>query len=109
VPSDSEALKAYMEERHLGQVELAREAGVSQSTVSRALSGAPLKHGRARSKLFTYAQLEDPNQQMPPKKGPQRVMTAFKRIWDGTEDHANAVAKIIDALEDLKPAKKKRG
>jgi hypothetical protein len=36
-------------------------------------------------------------------------MTAFKRIWDGTEDHANAVAKIIDALEDLKPAKKKRG
>jgi len=109
VPSDSEALKVFMEERHLGQVELASEAGVSQSTVSRALSGIPLKHGRARSKLFTYVQLKDPNQQMPPRKGPQRVMTAFKRIWDGTEDHANAVAKIINALEDLKPAKKKRG
>jgi len=109
VPSDSEALKAFMEEKHLGQTELARAAGVSQSTVSRALSGLPLKHGRARSKLFTYAQLKDPNQEVPPKKGPQRVMTAFHRIWDGTEDHANAVAKIIDALEDLKPVRKKRG
>ena len=109
VPSDSEALKAFMEDRHLGQVELARAAGVSQSTVSRALSGLPLKHGRARSKLFAYAQLTDPYQQVPPRKGPQRVMTAFHRIWDGTDDHANAVAKIIDALEDLKPARKKRG
>ena len=98
-----------MQERHLGQAGLGREAGVSQSTVSRALNGVPLRHGRSRSKLFTYAKIRDPNQQGPPKKGPQRVMTAFQRIWDGTEAHASAVARIIDALEDLKPANKKKG
>jgi len=109
VPSDSEALKSFMEEKHLGQVDLARKAGVSQSTVSRALSGFPLRRGRARSKLFIYAQIKDPERQVVPKKGPQRVMTAFQRIWDGTEAHASAVARIIDALEDLKPANKKEG
>lgn len=109
MPSDSEALQAFLDKNHLSQMELAKAAKVSQATVSRALSGVPLKHGRARAKLFTYAQLNGPSGQPPPKKGPQRVITAFKRIWDGTEAHATAVAKIIDALEDLKPVRKKRG
>jgi transcriptional regulator with XRE-family HTH domain len=98
-----------MEEKHLSQTGLAMAAKVSQSTVSRALSGLPMRHGAARSRLFTYAGISEPQQGVPPKKGPQRVLTAFQRIWDRTEAHAIAVAKIIDALEDLTPARKKRG
>jgi hypothetical protein len=45
---------------------------------------------------------------MPPKKGVQRVVTAFERIWDRTDEHAAAVARIIDALDDLRPVATKR-
>ena len=109
VQSVSSALRAFMKEKHLGQAKLAKQLKISQSTVSRAVNGLPIKHGAARSKLFIYAGIIEPTQQVPPKKGPQRVMSAFHRIWDGTEIHADAVAKIIDALDDLRPVRKKRG
>jgi hypothetical protein len=38
-----------------------------------------------------------------PKKGAQRILTAFERIWDRTEEHADAVARIISALDNLRP------
>jgi hypothetical protein len=35
--------------------------------------------------------------------GGDQVLNAFSRIWDGTEAHAAAIAKIIDATKGLGP------
>lgn len=95
-------LHAFMTRRRLSQVALADVAGVSQSTVSRALRNAPLRHGEARSRLFTYAQISQLEMRHEPQ-GRNRVLNAFNGIWDGSDVHADAVARIIEAMAGLRP------
>lgn len=90
-----------MEERSLTQADVAREASVSQPTVSRALRGVPLRTGRARDRLLIYSGMGAAE-----ANGPDRIAAAFQRIWDKTEAHADAVVKVIDALEGLAPVKR---
>ena len=107
---DSESqLRAFMREHRLTQEALARRAGVSQSTVSRALTNAPMRHGEARSRLFAYASIHE-RQSRDEAHGSRRVLNAFKLVWDGSEGHADAVARIIEATADLRPmtSKEKR-
>jgi|SRR6185503_7533832 len=94
-----------MDERDLTQEDIARAAKVSQSTVSRALSGAPLRRGRARVRLFTYANIQEHVEAS--RAGPGAVMDAFVRIWDGSPAHADAVAQVVDSLVHLRPPKRK--
>ena len=104
VQSCSDQLRDFIRKKRLSQARLADQAGVSQSTVSRALSGTLERHGTARSKLFTYA-LIDESKTSSASRGKRRVIRAFDTIWDGSESHAAAIAKIIEALADLRPAK----
>ena len=99
-------LRVFMKKRSLSQSELAKQAGVSQSTVSRSLGRTARRHGEARSALFTYAEIvqTDPR---PQAAGKQRVLGAFERIWDGTDVHATAVARVIEAIADLRPVRPK--
>ena len=99
-------IRELMRREGMSEAALAKRAGVSQSTVSRAIAGTGAKHGAARSRLFMF--IHNRSSAMPPKKGVQRVMTAFERIWDRTDEHAAAVARIIDALGDLRPIATKR-
>lgn len=96
-------LEDYMKRRGLTQAKLARLANVSQATVSRALRGLPERHGAARHKLFTYARIEPTAAGRSDEQGPERVVEAFGRIWDGSDAHASAVARVIDALDGLRP------
>jgi hypothetical protein len=98
----AEAIRQFMASAGLSQSQLAKRAGVSQPTVSRALSKQPERIGRAWNKLFTFIQ-----QSPTPDDGPGHgiVLQAFERIWDGSAVHAEAVAKVIDAMEGLKPTK----
>jgi transcriptional regulator with XRE-family HTH domain len=87
----------YVKREGITQAELARRAGVSQATVSRALRRQPIRHGRQRLRLFTFIQ------QSEGVSGARRVELAFRRIWDGTDAHAAALARIIAACEGLEP------
>jgi hypothetical protein len=99
-----------MQSNGLNQTKFANAAGVSQSTVSRALDRPSKHHGAARRKLFTYANINEWIGGEPARGGQEGVLQAFERIWDGSEEHATAVAKVIEALIDLRPKKKeKRG
>ncbi|HEY1754436.1 MAG TPA: hypothetical protein VGG72_03505 [Bryobacteraceae bacterium] len=40
--------------------------------------------------------------------GRDQVLSAFDRIWDGSEVHAAAVAKVIEALDALRPIEKQK-
>jgi predicted transcriptional regulator len=103
---DGSDVREFMRRETMSESDLARFAGVSQSTVSRAIAGTGVRHGAARSKLFRF--IHNRNASLPPKKGVQRVLTAFERIWDRTEEHADAVARIISALDNLRPITTKR-
>jgi len=92
-------LRSFMKANGLTQEQLALAAGVSQSTVCRALAGGQLRQGSAKSRLFKYASIDDD------LDGSRKVQQAFRSIWDGSDEHAAAVARIIESLEGLQPRK----
>jgi len=96
-----------MERKGLTQVTLARHARVSQATVSRALAGIALRKGSARSRLFIYAGIKQGHGRLP-RQSVRQIVKAFESIWDGTHSHARAIARIIEALGELRPKESKR-
>jgi arginine repressor len=90
-----------MEREGLTQSALAKAAKVSQSTVSRALEQLPVKHSRARQKLFVYAGLLGEVDEGSTVEGTKLVSRAFEQLWDGTDRQARAVAKIIQTLREI--------
>ncbi len=86
-----------MELEGISQKELAERATVSQSTVSRALANIPEKRSVARRKLFNYMQ------QRASETMPEAISIAFRRVWDGSDVHTAALARLIEATEDLRP------
>lgn len=79
---------AFMRAHGLTQAELAREARVSQATVSRALQQPSVRMGRARRQLFNYIHKRQPA--VPPV-----AASAILTTWDGTDAHARALAELI--------------
>lgn len=104
-PSD---LRAFMDRRGLNEAKLAKVAGVSQATVSRALTGLRKRAGKARSLLFTYIHDELKREGLAHAEKSE-VLKAFERVWDTSEAHAAAMAKVVDALECLRPQNKEEG
>jgi len=96
---DSE-LRALMYALGLDQIDVARRARVSQATVSRALKGgAPKRRGRAHLRLCIYIQ-QQRNKGMSSTLNKSQVHEAINRIWSVSKLHADAVAKLVEALDD---------
>ena len=92
-----------MDSKGLSQVQIARAAGVSQATVSRALRRRAERRGAARNRLFTYVGIDEYSKPQQRDDAYKRIMAAFERIWDQSEDHANAIARVIDSLAHFRP------
>jgi len=104
---DADLVRGYMHRHRLDQARLAAAAGVSQATVSRALTGAPLRRGRAYRKLLAY--IENKIAPTPkPSRGKRQVAKAFEEIWDGSDIHAAVIAQIIHDLAGLRPSQELR-
>jgi transcriptional regulator with XRE-family HTH domain len=88
------------------QLDIADKAGVSQSSVCRALRGKIRSTGPVRARLFSYIQ-QDLEATGHPLAGEIRVLEAFKDIWDGSEEHAAAIAEVITATRGLRPPETK--
>jgi transcriptional regulator with XRE-family HTH domain len=101
-------LLSLMQSRHLSQESVAKAAKVSQSTVSRALRGRIERQGRAKAKLFNYIQKEL-RKEVLSGTGKDKVINAFELIWDGSEEHATAIARIISASAGLLPGERSGG
>ena len=81
----------------------ARSAGVSQSTVSRLMSGkrSSARSSRALDKLCRYAGVKcDQIVGIDPRES-NALMNALAEAWDGTPDRARKLARVIRALNDL--------
>jgi transcriptional regulator with XRE-family HTH domain len=101
----SEQLHAYMRARKLSQSELASRAGVNQATVSRALRKQPTRHSRALQRLCIYADIEYGEGPKSTTSSSKLIIEAFQEVWDGTDAHAAAIARIIQASKGLRPEK----
>jgi len=106
--SFAQQLLEFMKSRHLSQAIVAKAAKISQSTVSRALKGHFERQGKAKARLFIYMQQES-RADVLRGKGKDKVVNAFQSIWDGSEEHASAIAKIINASKGLRPEKRSGG
>jgi transcriptional regulator with XRE-family HTH domain len=91
-----------MEAHNLTQSELAKVAKVNQSTVSRILSGNPQRSGKALKALCNYAGIEVEKAASSTTDPKKLIMDTFIRIWDGSNLHAETVARIIDALRNVR-------
>lgn len=94
-----QTLERLMEIRGLNQAEVAREAGVSQATVSRLLQRAPQRSGAAYLRLCSYIQ----QQRLELPREPDDVFAAVRRVWDGSDRHAAALTELIESSERLWP------
>lgn len=82
----------------LSQEHIASALGASQSQVSRVLSGA----GKRRSKLFERVckyvlSRATPAAKLDASKHPA-LSAALAEVWDGSEEHAEALALVIRSL-----------
>lgn len=91
-------IRGFLSREGLSQSILAQRAGVSQSAVSRAVSGSAMRNGRARRKLVEYMH----QAQEPP--APRPTLDAIAATWDGSEAHAEALARLILASGGLWPS-----
>lgn len=96
-------LLAFMKAKSLNQTQMARRAGVSQPSVSRALKAGTRKwSGSAYVKIFKY--IHRKTRRMEAAHADRgHVLQAFDRVWGTSQLHAAAVAKVIDALDALRP------
>lgn len=96
-PELAQLIRSFMQKRQLNQSDFAKQANVSQSSVSRALYGKPLRQGKAKLRICNYIH------QQTIIEGPIEIVEAFQSVWDGSAQHAAAIAKIIKASKGLVP------
>ena len=91
-------LKSILEGAGLSQSTVSDAAQVDQATVSRVLSHCPKRAGKAFRRLCKYADTVDTKAIRPDPSGSHELMSALGNVWDGSDEHAEALAAIIQAV-----------
>jgi transcriptional regulator with XRE-family HTH domain len=91
-----DVIAEYLQREGISQKQLADRAGVNQSTVSRALQRASLRRTAAHARLCAYMR---EHAAVPPDP----LMDAVRETWDGSPEHAAALAKLVLASRELWP------
>jgi hypothetical protein len=92
---DTAEVREFLDKEGCTQDELAKKAGVSQSTVSRALKQTPIRNTRAHRTLMHFIREH--------AAPPTTVASAVSKVWDGTPEHDAALAALISASSALWP------
>lgn len=91
-------LKAVLGAGEIRQVAIAVGSGVDQATVSRVLARCPKRAGSAFLKLCKYAEKMDSASSIRDPAESSELMNAVGSVWDGSVEHAEALAVIIRAV-----------
>lgn len=92
-------LKEKLDEGGETQQSIAKASGVSQATVSRILERCPKRKSKAFTRLCNYALLDEPATiGSADPSGSPLLMEALRETWDGTPEHARALADILRAV-----------
>lgn len=94
-------LRDFMAEKQLTCSAIARHVDIPQPTVFRALCPDKGRVNRTHLKLCVYAQL-NPYIERNVNPGESDVlMSALREVWDGTEHHARALARLLRSVRDV--------
>ena len=90
-----EAIHAFMETNSYSQTRLAKETGIPQSTIARALK-APVRVTRTHRALCKFARI---SLDSGPGEGGARetLVQTVLDVWDGTREHAQSIARLLKA------------
>lgn len=97
---------------HLTQTQLAKELGIPQSQISRVLNGKTKRPNNTYFKLCNYLNKKIENVKSRDAPIPTEILQAVEEVWDGSLDHARALAAVIRSLAVLKlqcPSEKRGG
>ena len=97
-------VRLHLIRERISQKELANRARVSQPTVSRALVREPKRYARAYDQLISFIH----KQSGEPGLLPPTIADAVEEVWDGTEAHEKALARLIESSSQLWPNMKGR-
>lgn len=90
-------LRATFKSEHLSQQALAEATGIHQSQISRILSGQARRLSRNVIALCKFADNLHKTRKSSKKLHPALV-SALQQTWDGSTEHAEALAKVILSL-----------
>lgn len=96
-------LSRFLEDSKKTQEAIAIEAGVSQASVSRAsrVTGRT-RHTKVLLKLCIYAKIDIEAPVVKARTAGRRaLMTAVLEAWDGTEEHATGLVRVISEIRKL--------
>lgn len=81
----------------LTQSQYAKACGVSQSTISRLLRNGEQRQNDTEmlKKICNYANCDLYKKQSIEPQSNEHLMKALSEVWDGTEQHAKVLAKMI--------------
>lgn len=91
-------LRQMVSDGMLNQIGIQMGSGVHQTQISRILSGQIKRVSKNVVKLCKFEQELHKSQSSHEKINP-RIRQAVEAVWDGTELHAEAVAKVILSLK----------
>ncbi|WP_150680068.1 helix-turn-helix domain-containing protein [Pandoraea pneumonica] len=80
------------------QTEIAARFGISQSQVSRIFSGKVTRRTESFDALLLFADRISPDARRRSPRTNDTLMQALADVWDGSEAHASAIARVIRSL-----------
>lgn len=102
-------ISQHLRRSGITQIALAEELGVSQSQISRVLSGKSSKRSKLLAKICNYAFKPPPAAAAEAVRQNEELIKALAETWDGTQEHAQALATVIRSLGGLSsPAQRRR-
>lgn len=105
IPSRVSVAQAAERARRLNlrQTDIANALGVSQSQVSRVLSGSTSARSRLAKDVCSYVLSAASRDVRSAVRGNDDLLDALAEVWDGTPAHARALATVIRSLALLTP------
>jgi transcriptional regulator with XRE-family HTH domain len=101
ISQEAKIMAARLKAADISQLEIATELGVSQSQISRVLSGHIKRRSRLFEDLCIYAQSKLHGVTLSEVKKNQELLSALVDVWDGTAQHARSLAQVIRSLAVL--------
>lgn len=99
----SKALAYRFQEAHITQTSLSSALSIPQSQISRVLGGKTKKPGTTYLRLCNYANSKLGYVDNKEMEIPSELLRAIEDVWDGSLEHARALATVIRSLRVLKP------
>lgn len=104
-----DAVRALAKSGRITQKSIGQAVGLSQSQVSRVLSGSTVRPGKNMHVICAYVVSSSHGSTVARVRENRELLEAMAFVWDGTPRHATALAVVIRSLRVLGDAADQHG